>query len=1508
MSGGKRLVSLSIKGLPQVYARTLWAVDSSATTIWFVEGREVHRYRIHRKSDFPYAEKVCSTELPGEVSKIVTAEDGAFFAVLDRDCETWEIVEIGDASSRAVKRLDREPTAIAATRRSLVFVTPGQGLDRPELIVLGRRDGRVARRLPLASENVRIRVGAGDEVLIAEQGGRLRYVDTSRREDNCGRDPVPPRTPPGQPDDCDKCHAGCGCRCKPPRRPGGHDEVPGDPPRQPNDPDGQCVPGDDGVPDRCWVTTYLNGKVIRINICEPTDPTCVATTGFQVRRIDRTRRALIATSDDGRRRAVLESDTLRVLHQTRTDQAAVAMASAAAADALFLQTEAGEIQLLDAAPLLSLDVAAPVTRSAVHDGESPVTQYSRDGVQVGLRTVLIIPVLEPGQAYTGNTDEIADYYEMQDILARVQDFYEEATYDQQPDHFGLSVRFLWFGAHTPTVYTGPPVRIEKPLKEYWGPAWDPGHIKSSVDVPMTGLMLGFSGDERLEITCEPSPEETYDPLNFTIRFPAASYRSRISNGTPAVTYQASLMPARAIAVDGVDRQGANFFISVDTSILSGQTVLELTRLELIGSTDPLEALADVLEELLESAEPGLFQRPSVVWHDDGDETGMLHVTLLFADAPGGVAPRVTNFNIDDLLNHVGSGSTAATFSIPGDEGTLQSYLRRNVTDAHVRNSEFGPDLSESYFDLDNNWQPWVRLEAGVLETRISLSTKHGRDPAVIRFDNQIGLDQIGMDMPVEGIGADASYSGGGGPKFENNDLFDDVYTAMIDAAIDSWAGPAEAAIDAINRRFNCIGLEQFPFECAFDLIHSVVVTPVYPGPPFSGTSTEPDLVNGERGASKGTTMSDLKAEERAKPVLPISSNRRKIIMKIAVDSATDSDRASRSAGTLAHELGHALLGLPDLYSGGSFRSDVRYMGGHCLMGDSGSFAHFCAYNKRIKGWLDDDAILILDRPSGEEEIDQEVVLIQLEHWDPTFDAATLDAIAQTALSGMAPGTPVKAAVYLRLGGDGRQFDILELRGPGQRFSNGITPPRVVVSNAIDPDDDSRYSDIEVEGAGTTEDVLERYRRKVHLLSSALRETTIGTADATYDFASDPEFPEVGLTVQLLEWGTGSTSSGSFSIARLQIAWERGAAINLGFKDATPDWQSPDIAVIRPEDIDDAGNFEFPEDQEDVEYFRIPPEGGASLPHEIAVKVWNFGDATAENVQIGLIRRRPKGGGGGDWENDAEFLETLPDPVPPSTDQSPPIISFDWEVEEDSETHLCFRAQIGDRDVPRNNDGVALASDDTDASNDWAQQNVFEFEAEADSPPDPVEFTFEVNNAGSYVEDVSVVPAGLDAGAVVKVTPDRMRIAPRSRGYFRVRAELSERLLYANCGKDIDFRLEVLRLEDHAQERWGASRYVIKPRFRTETVLNGGLMPERLTLFGHVSPDVGAQDVLLQIQRVGRPTVWTRVPLGPASTFDFEIEDDFPANEEVRAVAYFDGSFEHAKSRSKPVSLTWQVQG
>lgn len=89
-------------------------------------------------------------------------------------------------------------------------------------------------------------------------------------------------------------------------------------------------------------------------------------------------------------------------------------------------------------------------------------------------------------------------------------------------------------------------------------------------------------------------------------------------------------------------------------------------------------------------------------------------------------------------------------------------------------------------------------------------------------------------------------------------------------------------------------------------------------------------------------------------------------------------------------------------------------------------------------------------------------------------------------------------------------------------------------------------------------------------------------------------------------------------------WERGPAIDLGFVHSTPAWRSPDIAILKPGEFPEDGTFTFPEEQdmEANETFHAPAAGEKALNHKVAVRVWNFGDVDALNVQVELVLRCP----------------------------------------------------------------------------------------------------------------------------------------------------------------------------------------------------------------------------------------------------------------------------------------------
>lgn len=1442
-------VLATVEGLQPITGGTRVLLAPDGKTLYLGRASLVESFKLAHEKSRVVARSIACHELGALIRHLVIARDGALFAMVAQDGPPdrypTQIVQITDRGAVVLRSLPARVTAAAATRAHLVVAVAGTDLEPPRLLILRRRDGKVVSREAVSSDTVTLTVGRGEELLIRDgRSKRQRWVDVARRTERCV--PRPPEPEPQRPD------------CPPPRgKPSsccdcnGTDDgdVPDSsvPQPQPRDPQDTCIPGDTGVPDGCNVTYVQEGwSIIAVNLCEPGAQPCAVRLGWEIDSLARTPRAIVAQSRDRQRVALLDPASLSVIHVHHALRQRVSAIAAANADTVLLVSDSGTVQLLDPTPVLpslepNLRLAA---NSRVFEGQSPAVDWDNDGAARGLYNVLIIPVLEPHQGdFKGSVQSYFDLADMREILDSTVEYYREVSYHNPPDVEGVDLHFRIFGG-IPTLYEGPPIKLDKAFQSYWGPGWDPGAIEATVPLPGAGLLLSFSGDERLVLECVP---EIRDPLPFDIRFPAASFQARI----PAVIsldFGPSVVPPRVFNLDATDRQGNVFGFTVSTAALTGMTTVAISQ-PTLENGDALEAFADALEAMLQTQPNGaLFERPAVRWHNDGEALGMLHVTLSFASGGGSEAPTVTFFDASDLVPEFdlnSNSSLAALFNLTGDEANFALYLRRILADATVDQPDLeGPpgDIRDAYFELkEKNFRPQVDTSGGNLRIRINLSTADGRQPGHIKAPtNQTGLEKIGMHEAQSITGEDVLFSGSGLPTINGDNhqrLVDDVFTKMVDAILEYKTGPQEPKIDDINRYFNCEGTP--PYECAFSLLHAFVITSV--GQFFGVGATPEPLISDLRGSSRPLSMNDQGT--RVKPVVPIGANRSKIVgawmrfrgIDDPATSAIDEETmpVEEDAATMMHELGHALLGLPDQYEVGTHRRDLRYIEGYDLMGESSSRSHLCAYHKRAKGWLADEAIVVLDRPAGDERIDQQVVLIQLEAWNPQLDKAALSVLAHSLLPGTAAALPegepvaVAAAVFLRLGGDGRHFDIVELRGKSARFSQGIDPSRVVITNAIDLGDDTRYAqgEFDEDDIGTSLDVLNRYRRKLHLIDDSLRADSVGTPAATFDFAAAPALPEVGLTVSVEEWGRGSTGTVDFDIARLRIQWKRGAAIDLGFVEAIPTWQSPDIVIFKPDDP-----FEFPESQspDERETFRVPEENEGALLHKIGVRVWNFGDADALNVQVELRMRRP--GGGGEIED--TYQTQLISPVRPS---APEVVSFDWEVASDIDAHCCFRAQIGDRDIPTQN-GLALASDDTNEVNNWAQQNVFRLEAPAQSPPQPVEFSFRVYNDGPFKEEVMLAPRGLGKGARVIVTPADLTIPRKRAGTFRVRVELDEPLLNAACGKDISFVLEAWRKDDHACERWGASKYTIMPRLATQTVLEGDLLPDQLRLLGVVTPD------------------------------------------------------------------------
>jgi hypothetical protein len=235
-------------------------------------------------------------------------------------------------------------------------------------------------------------------------------------------------------------------------------------------------------------------------------------------------------------------------------------------------------------------------------------------------------------------------------------------------------------------------------------------------------------------------------------------------------------------------------------------------------------------------------------------------------------------------------------------------------------------------------------------------------------------------------------------------------------------------------------------------------------------------------------------------------------------------------------------------------------------------------------------------------------------------------------------------------------------------------------------------------------------------------------------------------------------------------------------------------------------------------------------------------------------------------------------------------------------HQCLRLDIADWELPEDPvDAIALASDDVWLSNNWAQQNVFDFVALGGSPYAPIRFLFSVTNDGVSPERAYLEPEGLAPGMKLTVTPRIVTLQPKQTFVFRCLLELDEQVIDTGCRNDRAFLLWAWRETTQAFERWGGCKYVVRPRKGVMVELSGWWSFDlRIPISGAVVPDPGPGSVLVRVAFDGGERSWRRVPLQAGGTFVLEL--DAGNHEGVELVAHFEGSADFGPAYSEILVL------
>lgn len=1370
-----------------------------------------------------------------------TALDRERVAVVMRQREGSHLAVAHEGRLYTIGKLPGRVQEIAAAGRTVFTTVAATAESAAQLIGIDWMTGLRVASYPVQTANLNLAVSPDASLLVAtdRSSGQVHGIPVTRTcEGGIGLPPADPPQP--RPEVPDPHHpgggyngCGCGCRCKPDRP--DHPGTPTGPPDSsvplpdPNPPGPgrrPCGPGSVTLPQPCGKVIAVGSRLHYVP-CTPTEPECDAGLDFPIGSLVRAGRFLLARSQNARRLALLDSNTLRVVGQRSLPPEGALLASAPDTERIVAFNGGSETwEALDLGVLPG--AANPIAKVSIAADTSEITFVGRNNLQVprsaqalqGERRVLMVPIVDNGQSYSeANVDKVG-LFTYDNVFEEYKAYYTEASYD----NLDMKFDFMGYTAWAP----GKPIELPRKMRSYFYPPFEPGGLRATENLGAGSHDLYLDGSESMNLIIHP-----IEGAETAISVPTFAFAAAAAyDAFPTVSF-AGAESADMTATLG---NGSTFNLAVQfpaASFAFSEATLA-TR---------LNELSEYLLDAIAAAEnaagvPGGGQRVTAVEcrrvRRKDQQFGELHVNIRFSASNAGKARL--NLSAQNGLEKIGFNNVLrGQFTIPGDEADMAAYWKRTLEDAQA----------DAGFQLDNYQiaDATVGYSSNLLTTDFLLADEYGGKNANIRRDGTpAGLNHLGFNDAQAIDGSDTNRDDANALR-DSQDMLNDVITAVLDRI----GGPGE-----VN--------QLAPYSSIF---FAFILAPPAGLPAGTNWSTSAPDVAGLRMFARNMT-----AEYKPNKDIQVQSL---FIGTLLGDLAQNA--------TAIHELGHS-IGYADQYPQAGYRDDLLYLEDWDFMDHSGSKSHPGGYHKMVSGWIPESRIVKVPRPSSTGPVTREALLVPVEFWDDGMEAAV-----QAAAPPGAPG--IRQLMRIDLGGDGAQFGLIEARQRGIRFSQTLpAEPALLITNCLDKEDDTRYSK------------NNKFRRQVHRLTPHNALTTTGDS---FNLAAAPELPAKGVSVEIAGEFDVARPYGMVHVFHVRARVEQADYIDLTFTDHVPNWQSPDIWV------------DFQGDNDDPAVPRLYPEGepldqGETVrpgeDHFVVARVWNKGkgEVTAENVKVRLEIKSPAGGG------DAAFQKHSSVVIPSvaNGDWEPAI--FNWTPPADEDHHLCLRSVIEDWEIPVDSGGEALASDDVWVSNNWAQQNVFEFTSASGSPFDPITFRFSVSNTGIEPERAFLEPEFLPRGMRLRVTPRSRIIAPGATAIFHCTLTLDEQIIRTGCQNDRSFMLYALRQTAHDLVRWGGCKYVIQPRRRTETTLSGMWSHNFLTLEGAVVPAPGAGPVRLRMRFADNPPQWVTVDMEAGGTFSLEQTTNFPAGTELRVLAHFEGNQEFAASKSKEILLANAVVG
>jgi M6 family metalloprotease-like protein len=865
----------------------------------------------------------------------------------------------------------------------------------------------------------------------------------------------------------------------------------------------------------------------------------------------------------------------------------------------------------------------------------------------------------------------------------------------------------------------------------------------------------------------------------------------------------------------------------------------------------LDEIATYFDGILHAAETAaglatrLFAKPVAHRiHASGMEFGRLAVTVNSATVVGPKLSVLSALATVSGADPLGMGSAHTGTNNATSAGDLQDYINLML------------DLAREAKGFDENTR---RLDTASvtfngasksLTTTIPVSTIVGGPTAAVSLNAASGLDDL---FTANSTKPNSATTANNANAIRDADaLFSDVFTVASQRLIDvgrdpkvELAGWHVAMIIPVDAAKNVPGDAESvqPFE-------QWNVTPL--NTPF-----------GFRGVEAYRTVSYVKDNS---------------IQLKAVWTLDFFNGGKPDSALICHELGHG-LGFRDLYFQTGYRQDLAYLGDWAIMDSHPKMPHHSGYHKLQAGWITDDRTIVIPPTDADQTTNTEVLLVPVELWDGAYPDD-----ARTAF-GTAPDMSVVQLVRLDLGGDGAVFDFIEARQKGVHFSQQLPggTPGVLITNAIEPWDDQRYS------------FNGNYRRELQLLNPANILTKTGDS---FDLAKAAGLSAKGIVVTIVDRKVVRDAT----VFRVRVTRTNTDFIDLYFANADPYYRNSDLWVDWAGDNpskDPKDHHEYPLGQptDQGEIIRVPDKG--TELHWLVARLRNRGQVHAENVKLNFKICVPPGGG--DRSGNFQLLGGTTIADMPGGD-APVSSPFGWQVPAGFGGHTCIAVEIADFKIPKDSDGAALASDDVWLANNHAQKNVDEFIPLQASPFAATEFDYGVHNDAPRPEIAYLEPDGLPYGMKLTVTPRSQVVLPKQTVIFHCKLELDDKIIAAGCRSDRQFRLVTWRRDPESTTRWGGVQYKVRPRKRCATSLAGyWSYGDDIQLTGTVTPNPGGRLVRIRLAFDVGDAFW--VPLNLASNGTFIWNGRPPKSAfSLHALAVFEGNALWGPARSAPLDI------